>query len=317
MNAQSFNKKNTSRGYESRDPRNYGPGGMPGGRHSSRGGRYQNNQDKKESSEWNTVQKTPRYDPSRMRNFGNNSSSGSGHDNRNVRLGPQRKTWNNSNKSGSITKNASTDSNSSRGKDNSSRRGEQMTQNKFSALSMLSQDNQSSHQMASKSLSNSSNQSSQGSNLNRFSALTNSNVSPQPGSRDSSRNPSRERQPPKKSSSQQALKREDDKKFAKPAPPKPVKQEPAKPQLTPEERKSKHVGVIKEYLHLRDNREMEECCEELDMKTYGAEFVANAVNFAIERKAADCDVVGDIFEHLLNRKLISTEQAEKGIMASA
>merc|ERR1712183_848525 len=31
MNAQSFNKKNTSREYESRDPRNYGPGGMPGG----------------------------------------------------------------------------------------------------------------------------------------------------------------------------------------------------------------------------------------------------------------------------------------------
>merc|ERR1719376_880589 len=127
------NSKSTSRDY--RDPRsNYG------------GGRYNSNQnDKKESNEWNTVQKTPRYDPSRMRNFGNNSSTSQG---QNVRLGPSRKTWTNSNKSGSMTKNASTDSNSSRGKDKSNSNMTH-TMNKFSAL----MDNQP-HPASTKSLSN-------------------------------------------------------------------------------------------------------------------------------------------------------------------
>merc|ERR1719376_1428570 len=225
------NSKSTSRDY--RDPRsNYG------------GGRYNSNQnDKKESNEWNTVQKTPRYDPSRMRNFGNNSSTSQG---QNVRLGTSRKTWTNSNKSGSMTKNASTDSNSSRGKDKSNSNMTH-TMNKFSAL----MDNQP-HPASTKSLSN------------RFSALNNPSLSPNSGSSpNNSRNPSRERGPAKKSSSQQAMKRKDDDKFAKPAPPKPS---PPKPQMSPEELKRKAQGVVKEYLSLNDLNEAEACCNEMGMQ---------------------------------------------------
>ena len=61
-------------------------------------------------------------------------------------------------------------------------------------------------------------------------------------------------------------------------------------------------------------QELEECCEEFDMKANGVTFITNAVGLVKSMNDGDCDAIGDMLEHLLNRNIITTEQIEKALV---
>ena len=50
------------------------------------------------------------------------------------------------------------------------------------------------------------------------------------------------------------------------------------------------------------------------MKADGVTFITNAVGLVVSKNDVDCDVIGDMLEHLLNRNIITPEQIEKALV---
>ena len=61
-------------------------------------------------------------------------------------------------------------------------------------------------------------------------------------------------------------------------------------------------------------QEAEACCNEMGMQANGARFVSECVTFVVEKKEADCQQVGDMLSHLIQKCIVTCEQAEEGLV---